>query len=228
MAPPDFQELATLANFIDLGLPAPSLRSAPSRFSAVIVTGAGTATLTPVDNASLDVAAQLVTELTVTVEIVVGGALGVATWRWRIGTGSWSAAATTPTSGELALERTGLRARLAGTATTSDQYTWTATSCVGPCLRAANESACRWLHRRYRAPLTTIPTDLVRDVCVVAAADVMAVRGYSPDGRDDLIEKRAAEVRKQWAAIRDEELQPRVGESGSPRRGPKVATGTRR
>lgn len=223
MAPPDFQELATLEDFLCLGLPSESLRSAPSRFSAV-TTASAAGTLAP--TGTLDVAAQRATELTVSLEIVVGGAVGVATWRWRIGSGAWSSAGATAT--EVTLGATGLRARLGGTFTVGDAFTWTATSSVGPCLRAANEAACRWLHRRYSPPLTTVPTDLARDVCVVAAADVMAVRGYSPDGRDDLLEKRAAEVRKQWAAIRDEQLQPRVGESGTPRSGPKVRTGTRR
>lgn len=52
-------------------------------------------------------------------------------------------------------------------------------------------------------PLATVPSDLVRDVCVIAAADVAAVIGYGPsEGADRLLEARAKAARERLAARR--------------------------
>lgn len=232
MAPP-YQELADLRAFLRLGLPAVSLRAAPTTHE-ITHTG-GSASLRPVGpngaESALDVGALLVTSLDVLVDVVVGGALGVATWRFSTNGGAtWSATATVPATGTLVLGHTGLIATVSGALTLGERWTWAAVSCVRECLRAANDRAARWLHRQFTPPLTEVPADIVRDVCVVAAADVLAVRGYNPATveADALIERRAREVREGWREIRDGEVAPRVGESAPTRRGPRVATGTRR
>lgn len=235
MAVPAYQELASLADFLGMGLPADALRAARTKQAPIVATGAGAGLVAP--SGALDVAAIAATTLAVLVEVVVGGVPGVATWRWSADAGvTWTATVATPQAGAtvaLALPvlgtPTGLTVRFAGTLTTAARYEWTAVSAVGDCLRAANEEAYNYLARRFGYPLTTVPSDIVRDVCCIAAADVMAFCGYRPGAEvDQLLEGRAKAARGRLQAVRDNEVQPRVEESGTPRRAPKVVSRPRR
>ena len=124
---------------------------------------------------------------------------------------------------------TGLTVRFTGTLVTSARYEWEAVSAIRDCLRAANEEAFRHLARRFNFPLAVVPTDVIRDVCIIAASDVMAFCGYRPGAEADaLFEKRASAARKRFEDVRDNQVQPRVEETGTPRRAPKVVSRPRR
>jgi hypothetical protein len=223
---PAYQEIAALADFLSLGLPAEALRRARTIQAPVTTTGAGAGVVTP--SGALDVAAVFRTSLDVRVEIVLGGAVGVATWRWSADAGStWSSTVTTSTTpARLVIPSTptdtGLVVAFGGTLVTSAVYTWTATSCVAAALRAANEEAYRYLSRTRTPPFDPVSTDVVRDACALAAADVMAVVGYNPDGSDALLERRAEAARKRFREARDGEVNPRTGDGGAQVRAPRV------
>lgn len=226
MATPAYQELAALADFLALGLPSEALRRARTIQMPVTATGAGAGVVTP--SGQLDVAATFRTTLDVRLEIVAGGAVGVATWRWSADAGTtWSSTvATSTTPARLVIPSTptdtGLVVAFGGTLVTDAVYTWTATSCVAAALRAANEEAFRYLSRRASPPFDPVPTDVVRDACVLAAADVMAVVGYNPDGSDALLERRAEAARKRFREARDAEVNPRLGDGAAHQRSPRV------
>jgi hypothetical protein len=200
---PSYQALATLADFLRLGLPGDALRLARTTQAPVQATGAGVGRVVP--GGTLDVGGLSATELPVLVEVVAGGALGTATWRWSHDSGTtWTATATTPAAGVTAALThpslgipTGLTVRFVGTQTASARFEWTATSVVAECLRAANEEAFGYLADRFGWPLDVVPTDIVRDVVAMAAADVAANVGYRPGVENDrLLEDRAAAARK--------------------------------
>lgn len=203
MSAPAYQELATVADFLRFGLPGEALRTARTTQAPVTATGAGVGLVAP--GGALDVGALYVAELAVLVEVVAGGAPATATWRWSHDGGTtWTTAAVTPAAGSSAPlahpasgVATGLTVRFAGTQTASARYAWTARSCVADALRAANDEAAGELGDRFGLPLATVPSDLVRDVCVIAAADVAATIGYNPtEGADKLIEARAKAARE--------------------------------
>jgi hypothetical protein len=98
---------------------------------------------------------------------------------------------------------TGLSVRFVGTQTAGAQFAWTARSCVADALRANNEEACGSLADRFGWPLAVVPTNVVRDVCSMAAADVAAVIGYNPsEGADRLLESRAKLARERLGLVR--------------------------
>ncbi len=67
-------------------------------------------------------------------------------------------------------------------------------------LAASSDEASGYLLAQYALPLVSWGQDLRRMVCVLAAADLMAVRGYSPDaGADAYLETRANAARS-WLA----------------------------
>ncbi len=226
MATPAYQELAALADFLALGLPSEALRRARTIQMPVTATGAGAGVVTP--SGQLDVAATFRTTLDVRLEIVAGGAVGVATWRWSADAGStWSSTVTTGASpARLVVPSTptdtGLVVAFGGTLVTSAVYTWTATSCVAAALRAANDEAFRFLSRTRTPPFDPVSSDVVRDACVLAAADVMAVVGYNPDGSDVLLERRAEAARKRFGEARSNEVNVRTGDGGPRVRSPRV------
>lgn len=228
-----YQELVTLGDFLRLGLPPEALRTARTTHAPIVPTGAGAGVVVPAG--CLDVAALELDQLPVLVEVVAGGAPGVATWRWSPDGGStWTATATTPANAAAALVTpwgvgTGVGVRFVGTLVTGATYAWTSVSSVATCRRAGNEEAARYLSRAFTFPLAEVPTDVVRDACSIIAADVMAVTGYRPgDGADELIEKRAAGARKRFESAQRGETQPRATETAPAVRGPRVSTGTRR
>lgn len=203
MSAPAYQELATVADFLRFGLPGEALRAARTTQAPVTATGAGVGLVAP--GGALDVGALYVASLDVLVEVVAGGAPGTATWRWSHDGGTtWTTAAVTPAAGSAAAlahpasgVATGLSVRFVGTQTAGARYAWTARSCVADALRAANDEAAGELGDRFGLPLATVPSDLVRDVCVIAAADVAAVVGYNPtEGADRLLESRAKAARE--------------------------------
>lgn len=209
MSAPAYQALATVADFLRFGLPGEALRAARTTQAPVTATGAGVGLVVP--GGSLDVGALYLDELAVLVEVVAGGAPGTATWRWSADAGvTWSTAAPTPASNTTAAlahptsgVATGLTLRFVGTQTASARYAWAARSCVGDALRAVNEEACGELHDTLGWPLAVVPTDLVRDLCTIAAADVAAVIGYNPsEGADRLLEARAKLARERLRARR--------------------------
>ncbi len=209
MTAPAYQELATVADFLRFGLPSEALRAARSTQAPVTATGAGVGLVAP--GGALDVGALYVAELAVLVEVVAGGAPGTATWRWSTDGGStWTATATTPTTNTTAAlahptsgVATGLTLRFVGTQTASARYAWTARSCVADALRANNEEACGAIADRFGWPLSVVPTNIVRDVCAMAAADVAAVIGYNPsEGADRLLEARAKLARERLGLVR--------------------------
>lgn len=227
-----YQEFITLGDFLRLGLPPEALRSARTTHAPIVRTGAGAGVVVPSGN--LDVALLEVDQLAGVVEIVTGGAVGVATWRWSADAGAtWSTpapASTTPASLVLPWGlATGVVLRFSGTLVTGATYAWTSVSAVATCRRAANDELSRYLVRQFALPLSEVPQDVIRDGCAIMAADVMAVTGYRPsDGADELLEKRAAGARKRFDAVVSAEVQPRATEGGTQVRGPRVATGTRR
>lgn len=234
MSAPDYQELATLGDFLRLGLPPDALRLARTTHAPLTVTGGGAGYVVP--EGTLDVGTLERDALPVLVEVVAGGAPGVATWRWSTdGGATWTTTAATPEAGTtvpLAMPThgtlTGLSVRFAGTLVTGARYAWTSVSCVRDCLRAGNEEAARYLARRFNFPLSVVPTDIVRDTCILVSADVAAVIGYRPGDENDLFEKRAGAARKRFEGVRDNEVQPRVAETGTPRMAPRSASRTRR
>ena len=209
MSAPAYQELAAVADFLRFGLPGEALRAARTTQAPVTATGAGVGLVAP--GGALDVGALYVAELAVLVEVVAGGAPATATWRWSHDGGTtWTAAAVTPAAGSSAAlahpssgVATGLTVRFAGVQTAGARFAWTARSCVADALRAANDEACGALGDRFGWPLATVPSDLVRDVCTIAAADVAAVIGYNPtEGADKLLELRAKLARERLVARR--------------------------
>lgn len=236
MSAPAYQELATVADFLRFGLPGEALRMARTTQAPVTATGAGVGLVTP--GGALDVGALNVAELAVLVEVVAGGAPGTATWRWSADAGvTWSSTATTPASNATAPlahpasgVATGLTVRFVGTQTASARFAWTARSCVADALRAANDEACGALGDRFGWPLTTVPSDLVRDVCVIAAADVAAVIGYNPsEGADKLLELRAKLARERLVARRTHVAGARAAGTRTTPQGPRAySSNTRR
>ena len=73
---------------------------------------------------------------------------------------------------------------------------------------SASAEADSYLRSRYTMPISSWGKDLSKAVCVIAAADIMAVRGYSPDGRDELIEQRASASRKWLRDVQDGKADP--------------------
>lgn len=235
MTAPTYQELATLADFLRLGLPPDALRLARTTQAPVSATGAGAGLVVP--GGTLDVGALGVATLDVLVDVVAGGALGSATWRWSHDGGTtWTTAIATPAAGvSAALTHpalgipTGLTLRFVGAQTTGARFGWTATSVVADCGRAANDEAFRAYGDRYGGALGTVPADIIRDVCCVWAADVAAVIGYRPgDGADVLLEQRAAGARKRWRDVRTHNETPRADGPRTARRGPFVVSRPRR
>lgn len=223
MTVPAYQEYATLADFLRLGLPPEALRAARTTQAPVTATGAGVGLVVP--GGALDVGALYLSALEVLVGIVAGGAPGVATWAWSTNGGTtWSPTATTPAAGAsaaLVLPGTGvasgLTIRFQGAQTLGATYAWTARSCVADALEAANEEAYEAYGDRYGG-LTTIPLNIVRDVCSLAVPDVAVVIGYRPDGQDGLFEQRAAAARKRMREAREHVTTPRAdGPRTSPR-----------
>lgn len=229
-----YQELATLADFLRLGLPPDALRLARTTQAPVTSTGAGAGLVVP--GGALDVGALAVATLSVLVEVVAGGALGTATWRWSHNDGTtWSSTVATPTAGvSVPLVHptlgttTGLTVRFVGSQTAAATYAWTARSIVDDCLRAGNDEAWRAYGDRYGA-LATVPADIVRDVCTIVAADVAAAIGYRPgDGAAELLEQRASSARKRMREVRDHQTTPRADGSRTERRGPFMTSRPRR
>lgn len=229
MSAPAYQELAAVADFLRHGLPGEALRAARTTQAPVSATGAGVGLVVP--GGALDVGALAAVELAVLVEVVAGGAPGTATWRWSADAGTtWSATAATPAAGTAAAlahpmsgVSTGLTVRFSGTQTASARYAWTARSCVADALRAANDETCGALGDRFGWPLATVPSDLVRDVCVIAAADVAAVIGYNPsEGADRLLEARAKAARERLAARRSHVTGARVQGTRTTPQGPRA------
>ncbi len=234
MTAPTYQELATLADFLRLGLPPDALRLARTTQAPVDVTGAGAGLVVP--GGALDVGALAVATLSVLVEVVAGGALGTATWRWSHDDGAtWSSAVATPAAGVAVslvhptlVTATGLTVRFVGSQTASATYAWTARSIVNDCLRAGNDEAWRAYGDRYLT-LATVPSDIVRDVCVIVAADVAAIIGYRPsDGSAELLEQRAASARKRMREVRDHQTTPRADGARSSSRPPLISSRPRR
>lgn len=226
-----YQEIATLGDFLRFGLPAAALKLARTTHAPLSSTGAGAGVVQP--QGVLDLGALELDQLPVQLEVVAGGAVGTATWRWReAGSALWTDPTVTAQGARLLLPTgidTGLRAHFAGTLVTGALYAWTSVSCVGACIRAGNEEVFRYVSRAFTFPLTEVPTDVVRDACLIIAADVAAVIGYSPEeGANKLIEQRAAGARKRFEAVRDSETAPRIAESPPAVRGPRVSTGRRR
>lgn len=235
MTAPTYQQLASVADFLRLGLPPDALRGARTTQAPVTATGAGAGSVVP--GGTLDVGGLVHAELAVLVEVVAGGALGTATWRWSTDDGAtWSTTTATPAAGASAALThpalgiaTGLTVRFVGAQTAGAQFEWTATSCVADCGRAANDEAFRAYGDRFGAPLGTVPSDIVRDVCSVWAADVAAVIGYRPgDGADALLEQRAAGARKRWREVRSHDATPRADGPRSTQRAPMVSSRPRR
>lgn len=230
MSAPAYQDLATLPQFFALGLPAEACRSIPTDHGVVQHAG-GTALLTP--DGKLDVGAVRATSLPFVVNVVAGGALGVATWRWSLDGGvTWQPTAATPANGALVLASpaagaTGVTARVTGALSAGETWTWEAVSALRDILRSANDEGIRYLQRRYATPLTTVPWDVIRDVCVIAKADALAARGYSPEkDNDELVESRARDARKRFRDAQTQVDQPRI--AGAKGGGPRVSSGVRR
>ena len=229
MSAPAYQELATVADFLRHGLPAEALRAARTTQAPVTATGAGVGLVVP--GGALDVGALASASLAVLVEVVAGGAPGTATWRWSHDSGTtWSGTSTTPAAGTFAplahpssSVSTGLMVRFSGTQTAGARYAWTARSCVADALQAANDEACGELNDTLGWPLSTVPSDLVRDVCTIAAADVAAVIGYNPsDGADRLLEARAKAARERLRARRSHITGVRAAGSRTVAQGPRA------
>lgn len=229
-----YQQLATLADFLRLGLPPDALRLARTTQAPVTATGAGVGLVVP--GGVLDVGGLGVATLDVLVEVVAGGAPGTATWRWSHDDGvTWSATITTPVAGATAPLThpalgvpTGLTVRFVGVQTSAATFAWTARSVVSDCLAAGNDEAFRAYGDRF-GTLATVPTDIVRDVCTIVAADVAALIGYRPgDGAAELLEQRAAGARKRMREVRDHQTTPRADGSRSTRRPPLVTSRPRR
>lgn len=235
MTAPTYQALATLADFLRLGLPPEALRLARTTQAPVNATGAGVGLVVP--GGALDVGALGVATLPVRVEVVAGGAPGTATWRWSHDSGTtWTSTTTTPAAGATTMLThpalgipTGLTLRFVGTQTASAVFTWTATSCVHDCGLAANDEAFRAYGDRFGGALGTVPADIIRDVCSVWAADVAAMIGYRPgDGADALLEQRAAGARKRMKDVKTHDDTPRTDGPRSTRRPPLVSSRSRR
>ena len=88
---------------------------------------------------------------------------------------------------------------------------------IDAALQAASDEADGYLRAQFTLPLVgNIPQDLVRAVCQIAAADVMAERGYSPDsGADSIFEIRANNARKWLLLVAEQKVTPSVTDSSS-------------
>jgi phage gp36-like protein len=75
-------------------------------------------------------------------------------------------------------------------------------------LQAAADEADAYIASQKTLPLVQTngawPQVLVRNVCLIAAADIMAQRGYNPDGSDEIYQLRAKDAR---AWLRDVAMQ---------------------
>lgn len=63
-----------------------------------------------------------------------------------------------------------------------------------PALDAASAKADSYLTNRYKLPLISWGTDLTSAVCAIAVFDLMALRGFAPEGADDMIRGRAKDA----------------------------------
>ena len=88
---------------------------------------------------------------------------------------------------------------------------------IDAALQAASDEADGYLRAQFTLPLIgTIPQDLVRAVCQIAAADVMAERGYSPDsGADQIFELRAKSARQWFLLVAEQKVTPSVTDSSN-------------
>jgi phage gp36-like protein len=98
---------------------------------------------------------------------------------------------------------------------------------VTAALQAASDECDSGLRAQFTLPLLPpYPQDLVRTCCQIAAADIMAQRGYSPDsGADSIFEIRAAAGRKWIALVASQKYTPSVIDSSGAGTGLTTATG---
>lgn len=61
-------------------------------------------------------------------------------------------------------------------------------------LEAASRLADSYLQARYRLPLASWGQDLRRCVAILAAYDIMSVRGFAPEGADEHLRLRAEDA----------------------------------
>lgn len=144
---------ATVADFVGGALPPEALRLCPCSLGPVTRVGSGAGAVVP--SGRLDVCALLLATLVVRVEVLVGGAPGVATFRARVeapAPGPWSAATTMPSSGSVAVLSdvvpTGLSLSFAGVFVAGDVYSF-------PCVSAVHHALARWNARVAIASAST-------------------------------------------------------------------------
>lgn len=183
---------ATVRDMASLGLPPAALRSIPTLQAPVSATSPGAGFVRP--DGCLDVGALLVSSLTVRVEIVAGGALGTATWRWSPDAGTtWSATVATPSNGQpVALVHpvqgldTGLKVGFGGTLSTGARWDWTAVSNVAKALDWAAGELDAGLRDRYpNGIVAPYPDDLIGHEAALAMWKTLVNRGFNPENPGD-------------------------------------------
>lgn len=178
---------ASLADLVGGSLPQEALRQAPSTLGPVVRTGTGAGIITP--SGRLDVPTLLVGNLTIEVQVVVGGVPGVATFRYRIDGGAWSSTTTTPASGTVSVlsgaASTGVALAFSGTFVADDVYAIPVVSVIKRALDRWNARADAAVRRRVNLPPSEWGADIVGAVVDGAAFDVLKARGFSPDNPGD-------------------------------------------
>lgn len=176
----------------------------PGQVSTVTRTGAGASgTVTIYSGGPTDTFA-------VDLNIVLGGALGTATYRYRLqSTDAWSATMVTPSSGIVELTESGLTVLLAGTFTAAENHAFTTVE--SPQQVAIREAIALEVDRliRTRGALPLDADDIGADLEILNARlcawELLSLRGFDPKGKhDQLILHRARRARQALRKIREE------------------------
>ena len=93
-------------------------------------------------------------------------------------------------------------------------------------LDAASRLADSYLARRYRLPLVSWGDDLKRAVALIAAYDLIAVRGFAPEGADEHLRLRYEDAIRWLEQVAKGEVEAQVEEAaGTEEKGAPVFVG---
>jgi hypothetical protein len=173
----------------------------PGQVSTITHVGLGTGTVALFSGGPTDT-------YTVTIEVVLGGAPGTCTVRYRLlPAEAWSLTQLIPTGGVLELAESGLTVILAGTFVAADTYSFT--TVISPqidmMLHAISGEAARRLRVRGALPLAEWGDDLRLIVARLTAHELLALRGFDPrSNHDQMVIARARLARSKLAKIAEE------------------------
>lgn len=185
----------------------------PGQISALTSSGSPTGTMAIHSGGPTDAFA-------VDVNCVLGGALGTATYRYRLqSTDPWSATMVTPADGIVELTESGILALLGGTFFAGETHSFTTTE--SPQQKALRDSIAleidRVLRTRGALPVDEVGADIELLAARCVAWEMLGLRGYNPKSQhDQIILHRAQRAWRSIKKIREEIEQGAWSGQGTP------------